>query len=297
MILSGRKFTKKEIQLIKDTASLCTGISVNELAFTICELLDWKSANGKLKVDSCLKALQKLKEAGEIEIKERKRYARRRKSGIVITERSAPGQNISCGIPDLGGLRFVQVVEDSDKSLWNELLDRYHYIGVKRKFGDTLQFFVKDKYQRILACIEYSPASISLEKRDRWIGWTKEQRQVNIKLVVNNSRFLVLPWVKVKNLSSKILSESLKILPDAWEKQFAYRPVLAETFVDSDKHHGGCYIAANWKGMGLSKGRGRNDCDNQKNLSLKKIFVMPMQDDFRRSLLGEKEKEENQSEI
>lgn len=284
-LISGRKFSKKDIELVVELTRSFKNLSLNELCLTVCELLTWRSQNGSLKIDSCKKALISFENEGLLSLPKRRRLTKRTESGIVITENSRRKPIINCDLRDLGELKIKIVETEKDKTLWKEFFYRYHYLGVKKPFGPTIRYFIEDSHQRIIACIEFSSSALAVEARDLWIGWTSEERKKNINLIVSNCRFLILPWVKVKNLASKILSISADRIPTDWGIKYGYVPVLLETFVDSTTYFGGCYKAANWRHLGQTKGRGRNDTKRQEKITIKKIFVYPLRKDFREVLI------------
>jgi len=125
------------------------------------------------------------------------------------------------------------------------LIDNYHYLGYRTQIGHYLKYLIYSE-KKLLSCIGFADAVLKLNLRNKWIGWSQEQRQKKLHLVINNTRFLILPWVKVRNLASKILSISCYEVQREWESFYAYRPVLAETFVDIGRFTGTSYKAANW---------------------------------------------------
>jgi len=153
----------------------------------------------------------------------------------------------------------IELVTDKFSSkLWNELIDRYHYLGYKPLPGAQLRYFVKHK-EEILAALGFGAAAWKTAPRDHYIGWSTDCRKDNLHLVVNNARFLILPWVKSKNLASRILSMVSRRLPDDWEARYNYRPVLFETFVERQRFDGASYKASNWVYVGDTQGRGKLD--------------------------------------
>jgi hypothetical protein len=162
-------------------------------------------------------------------------------------------------------------------------------LGDKQVFGSRLQYLIKSG-EHELGCLQFSASAWSLEERDRWIGWKKEDRITRLQLVVNNSRFLIFPWVKIKNLASKSLSIAVKQIKKDWLTEYCYEPVLLETFVDTEYYNGVCYKAANWQYLGETKGSGRSRTKD--SISKKRIFVYPLINDFREYLLGNKQYKE-----
>ncbi len=170
-----------------------------------------------------------------------------------------------------------------DSTLWNEYIDRYHYLGYKPLPGAQLRYFACSE-NRILALLGFGAAAWKTAARDRFIGWRPSERERNLQLIVNNARFLILPWVESKNLASKLLAMAARQLPEDWHNRYAYRPVLLETFVDTQRFTGACYKAANWIHVGHTQGRGKLDRNHQANLPTKSIWLYPLRKDFRCSL-------------
>lgn len=157
-------------------------------------------------------------------------------------------------------------------------MERYHYLGHRVPVGASLRYGVRSERcpEQMLACLLWSSAAWKMAARDRWIGWSAEQRARNLPFIVNNSRFLLLPWVRVKGLASKILGHCARQLPDDWERLYGYRPLLLETLVEEERFRGTCYRAANWIALGRTQGRGRMDRDHRSPLRPKLLFVYPL---------------------
>lgn len=170
--------------------------------------------------------------------------------------------------------------------LWESYVDCYHYLGYRQPFGCSARYFVESNRGK-LGCLLFSGAAKSLLDRDRWIGWSYEERLRKLGFVANNSRYLIFPWVMVKNLASHVLGLVEKRIGDDWEQLWGYRPVLMETFVDPNLFAGTCYKAANWQYLGLTTGMGLAREGKSYTSSAKKIFVKALVDDFRNVLRGE----------
>ena len=163
-----------------------------------------------------------------------------------------------------------------ESRLWREQVERYHYLGCRVPFGAHLRYWARNR-DRELACLLWTSPAWKMQARDAWIGWSDEQRQRNLQWIVNNGRFLILPWVRVKGLASKILALSARQLPADWEMRYGSRPVLLETLVDAARFRGTCYRAANWIHVGTTTGRGRRDREHKSHgLSVKDIYVYPL---------------------
>ncbi|MFP4028477.1 MAG: Druantia anti-phage system protein DruA, partial [Candidatus Brocadiia bacterium] len=171
--------------------------------------------------------------------------------------------------------------------LWNELIERYHYLGYNPLPGAQMRYLVHsgaEHGQRLLAALGFGAAAWKVAPRDEYIGWTHSQRKANLPLITNNARFLILPWVRSHNLASRILSTVSKRLSSDWQERYGQKPVLLETFVEKQRFEGTCYKAANWVEVGETKGRGKLDSEHKNAVPIKKIFLYPLTQDFRQAL-------------
>ena len=262
-------------------------LSRTELANTICELFSWKRPTGKLKSVECRQFLERLDEKGTIRLPvSRKQYANRGAVKVQRTGKADIQPTISVKLKELSPILLTRVDSQKQRQLWYEYVDRYHYLGYQLPFGAQLRYFIKaGATNDILGCFQFSSPAWKMAPRDRWIGWTDEQRKFNLQKIINNSRFLIFPWVEVKNLASSVLALAVKTVPDDWQRCYGYRPVLMETLVDRKRFRGTCYKAANWIHMGKTTGRGRMDRANkQQGASVKEIFVYPLTSRFRQEL-------------
>jgi len=171
----------------------------------------------------------------------------------------------------------------SDSALWNEYIDRYHYLGYKPLPGAQLRYFAYAG-QRPVALLGFGAAAWQTAPRDDWIGWSHAQRQRHLSAVVNNARFLILPWVRVKSLGSKLLAMAARRLAHDWALRYDYRPVLLETFVEAQRFAGTCYRAANWTCVGRTQGRGKLGDHRLGQVPIKTVWVYPLAKDFRQQL-------------
>jgi len=290
LMLSGRYFSKKDISQIQETVKLFPNLSRTELAFTICEHLSWVTPKGSNKINSCLNAIEQLEKLGYIKLPPKAVKKKRVTKEISLSDNTLKGNQLVCSLEEIIPIE-LKIVKDKDEvSLWNEYVDRYHYLSYKHPIGDTLRYFIISKKlnNRLLGCLMFSSSVWSLADRDNWIGWDKSDREKRLNLVINNNRFLIFPWVKVENLASKALSIVVKQIPDDWQQEFLYRPVLIETFVDPSKYSGSCYRAANWQCLGKTTGRAWKDEPDNDNSSAKTIFVYPLDGNFREILRNQK---------
>ena len=172
------------------------------------------------------------------------------------------------------------MVAKSTSALWNEYIERYHYLGYKTLPGAQLRYFITAGKQ-IVALTGFGAAAWQTAPRDQFIGWNHDQRKKNLNLIANNARFLILPWVNSKNLASKILSLTSQCLPNNWEERYNVRPVLLESFVEKNRFSGTCYKAANWINVGQTKGRGKLGPAGKISVPIKDIWVYPLRKNFR----------------
>ena len=199
---------------------------------------------------------------------------------IEFTPATNPSSPVFCPVSQLPQLR-LQMVTKGTSALWNEYVERYHYLGYTPLPGAQLRYFIVTGKQ-IVALTGFGAAAWQTAPRDQFIGWDHDQRQRNLNLIVNNARFLILPWIQSKNLASKILSLSARQLPDHWEEKYNIRPVLLETFVQKNRFTGACYKSANWINVGQTKGRGKLGGQPGKIVvPIKEIWMYPLHKKFR----------------
>ncbi len=288
IIQCGREITDQEIEEIKETVEFCRQLSLQELVLTIAENLQWYTASGTNKHDACLKLLKKLERQGILQLPEKRSTTKSRvKKKILITEETAPQSKISCKLADLGPIKLEIVTGDSKTAtLWKEYMTRYHYLGYRKPFGFTIRYFLESD-RGPLGCVLFSGAAKAMGARDRWIGWTSKQRLRNLAWVINNSRFLIFPWVTVKNLASHVLGRINRQIGGHWQERWGYRPVLIETFVDPTRYEGTCYKAANWQYVGMTTGQGLVRKNKTYTTRPKKIFMTPLAENYREVLCSE----------
>lgn len=254
----------------------------------LCEMLAWRQPNGGLKAMSARVALLRMERDGLITLPPPTHGHANGHRRPKITPASDPGEPVQGTRRELGSLHLERVQDPVSSRLWNELIERYHYLGYQPLPGAQARYFVVTETPRLLlGAIGLSAAAWRLAPRDRFIGWTDDQRQQRLDLVVNQSRYLILPWVCVRNLASSVLGLMARVLVQDWQELYGYRPVLLETFVDGRRFRGTCYRAANWIHLGQTQGRGKLDRHGRRPLPVKEIFVYPLRRDFRAVLRGD----------
>ncbi len=280
----GRDFSDSELENIRRLIAENTGASRARLSREVCEQLQWRRAEGRLKDMSCRVAMLRMQEDGLIRLPPPRNGNGNGRPYRRRTPQAEPG--LFPGVTSVGALGDLQLnpVEHSKAShLWNEYIDRYHYLGYQPLPGAQLRYFATAN-GTVLALMGFGAAAWKTAPRDRFIGWSSQQRQNRLHLVVNNARFLILPWVQCKYLASRVLSMATRRLAEDWQKRYGYRPVLAETFVEIPRFQGTCYKAANWIYLGETQGRGKLDVNHAASLPIKSIWIYPLVKNFRRKL-------------
>ncbi len=283
----GREFGSSELSGIRRLVAAQPDATRAWLSRRVCEFLDWRRPDGRLKEMSCRVAMLRMQNDGLFVLprphngnNNGKPYRRRTREA----EPEPHELNVPAGA--LVDLQLRLVADRRESHLWNEFIDRYHYLGYQPLRGDQLRYFACAG-DRSLAVLGFGSAVWKTAPRDTFIGWTPAQRRRQIHMVTNNIRFLILPWVRSPNLASRILSMVARRLPDDWEARYRYRPVLLETFVESRRFRGTCYKAANWLLLGETTGRGRLEQEHEARLPKKCVFVYPLAKDFRSQLCRE----------
>ena len=275
----GRVFSADEIDLMRQIAADCRALGTTEIARTVCELLDWKRPTGHLKNHECRQLLERLAAEGRLRLPALCKVGPRGPRRIAWSPASDPQPEITGSAGNFEPLTLTLVEAGThDSTVWNELVDRHHYLRYRVPVGAQLRYFVRSARlgETILACLQWSSPAWKMAARDRWIGWNDHQRKCNLQHIVNQSRFLILPWIHVPGLASKILAHSVRQLPCDFESQYGRTPLLVETLVDANRFSGTCYRAANWILLGETRGRGRMDRHNKSEVSKKLVYVYPL---------------------
>ena len=282
----GRLFTDAELDRIRRLIAECPAANRAQLSRIVCEQLAWRRGDGRLKEMSCRVAMLRMQDDGLIELPPPRNGNGNGRGYSRRTARAEPELfPVVMPVGMLSDLHLEQVARRKDSHLWNEYIERYHYLGYQPLPGAQLRYFARAG-GRILALFGFVAAAWKTAPRDRFIGWSAMQRQSRLHLIVNNARFLILPWVRSPNLASRLLAMAARRLADDWQQRYAYRPVLLETFVETPRFRGTCYKAANWLYLGQTQGRGKLDVDKTARLPKKSVWVHPLVRDFRRILCG-----------
>jgi hypothetical protein len=278
----GRDFSEAELTLIRTLIAEGSGHTRADLSRLVCQAMHWFKPDGGLKEMSCRVAMLRMQEDGLIQLPPPTRQ--RPETRIRISVETDPQTPIQAPVHALPGLQLRLVSTRADSCLWNEFIHRYHYLGFKTLPGAQLRYWVSAG-ERLVALLGFGAGAWQCAPRDHFIGWTHEQRQQNLHLIVNNARFLSLPWVRSENLASKVLGLTARHLPQDWQHRYGFRPLLLETFVEKDRFIGACYRAANWLHVGQTQGRGKLGPSGKQSVPIKDVWLYPLGKGFKRGLV------------
>ena len=283
----GRNYTEQEIEEVRQIISRYPDKSRFFLSKELCRVWNWTQANGTPKDMVCRGLLLKLHEEGSITLPPQKRIPtwlkRRKKRFERIDVDDSP---VAASLARLLPLPLLMVRRTPWEGLYKGLIEEHHYLGYTQPVGEHLEYvaFAQD---RPIACIGFSSAPRHIGARDRYLGWTKEERITNLHKIAVNTRFLILPWIRVPHLASHLLGRTARRLSPDWERVYHHPIVWLETFVDPARGFTGtCYKAAGWQWLGLTTGRGKNDQTHKPTRSQKHVFGCPLVKDFRKALYG-----------
>ncbi len=286
MVVCGNEISSEKINQIKNMIAENQQISRRQLSQQVSERFNWRSPNGKLKEMSSRVALLKLHRQGIINLPEG--YQRPfSNSGKDSGNKLIPEMpETKCKLSELAEIRIIRVSSRYSKNhhKWKEMMGRYHYLGSGPLCGHQMKYLIESKRYGYVGGFAFSSAAWRLEARDNWIGWDDKRRIKNLSRIVCNSRFLIVPHVKVKNLASYALSKSIKQLKEDWQEQYNIKPLVLETFVQRDRFKGSSYQAANWIHIGSTKGRGRQDRNKEFGEPVKDIYLYPLDKNYREEL-------------
>lgn len=287
MQVGGHRFSEAVIKRIEQAIALDPRLSRRQLSRQVCEWMHLRSANGKLQEMSCRAALLKLHRGGKLHLPPARPSPAAFASRHRVTAAELPeGATVECALSQLGPVELVVVGSRYSRAskIWRGLLQRYHPLGAGPLCGAQLRYLIRSPRHGWLGGLSFSAAAWRVAARDEWIGWSDTARGRHLNKVVCNSRFLILPQVRVKNLASQVLSRVVKRLAADWRQRYGYEPLLVESFVDRSRYEGICYRAANWQRVGQTRGRGRQDRAHRCRLSEKDVYVYALGKDARQRL-------------
>lgn len=285
---SGRDFEAAELELICEVVQSCSGLSRKELAQTVCELLGWKRLSGALKWRECGAFLEQLEAAGRVGLPDKRpRRPPGSRTSVPVTARGDRGRDLVGEVGEFSPIELEAVETADQRLLFRELVGRHHYLGHAVPFGAHLRYLAYGSRpeRTVMGCVQFSSPAWRMAARDAWIGWDEQTRQRNLQRIVNNSRFLILPWVRIRNLASVVLSLAARRVRVDWPRRYGVEILLVETLVDANRYRGDCYRAANWICLGQTSGRGRMDRRHLRHgAAVKTLLVYPLVKDAARHL-------------
>lgn len=288
--LQGRLITEEDLGEIRELIGIHPLWSRRRISVELAQRWNWRGHNGQLKDMAARTLLSKLAARGLVELPQKSRRGGRRcpaHSAQAELWSLTPATPITTSLTELRPLEVLLVRPRSAESArFTHYLIEHHYLGYSGPVGHHLQYLVRDRYGHDLACLLFSAAAWRCQTRDSFIGWTDAQRRQRLSRVTNNSRFLILPWIRVDHLASHILGTIVRRLAADWQKKYAEPVLVAETFVDSQRFRATCYRAANWRWVGRTRGRSRQDRLHRLRVPVKDVYLFPLVADFREQLCG-----------
>ena len=280
----GRVITAQDLEFIREFIRQHPGLSRRRLSAQLCEAWQWRQANGALCDMVCRGLLLMLHRAGEIELPPVRQislnpFLRRARPAPVLIDQTP----LTGALSEIKPIAIEQVRRTAHEPLFNGLIEHHHYLGYEQPVGEHLKYLVWAQ-RRPIACLAWSSAPRHLGSRDRYIGWSATARRRNIRLVAYNTRFLILPWIRVLHLASHILGQVMNSLSHDWEQMYGHPIYFAETFIDPARFRGTCYRAANWRFLGMTTGRGKASTSKRPNRSFKEVLGYPLTPRFRELL-------------
>jgi hypothetical protein len=284
--LLGRPFGPEQLGIIREQVRLAQPANRAEIARRVCVALQWRSPGGALPLMSARVGLLRLHRLGLIVLPAPRSHRNNENRRLGRVPAAAPAPPLLQGrVDQLGGLRLAAVGDREQAHHYRTLLRQYHYLGYSATAGAQLRYLIAAD-QGVLGALGFGAAAWKVAARDRWLGWSEPQRRDRLHLVVNNTRLLLLPWVRCPNLGSKVLALAARRLGADFRARYGYAPVLLESFVETARFRGDVYRAANWQCVGYARGRGRNDRRHAAAQPVKSVWLYPLRPDFRAALLG-----------
>lgn len=285
VVVQGRQVTSQDVARIRELMAANPDWSRRRLSRALAQEWNWRNGAGQLKDMAARTLLVKLEARGLIRLPQRRQTPMNRMAVRRHRQQNWDTTRIEGKLADVGPLTIREVSADAESRLrFTAALAEFHYLGLRGTVGENLQYMVSDSNGRLLACMLFGAAAWKCRPRDQFVGWTAEQRARRLYLIANNTRFLILPFVRVAHLASWILGRVLQRLSHDWEQKYGHRIVLVETFVERERFAGTSYKAANWLCLGSTTGRSRQDRYSTLRVPLKDVYVYLLRRDFRREL-------------
>ena len=289
IVFRGKELNARQRARIQEVIKEGKGLARQELAREVCRVFHWRRDNGTWAIRSVSTLLARLEKAGVIRLPAPRHVpARRSREAVVaaaalLSPANVPAAANPLRLEGLGTRLVVRPIGPKESLVFRAHIERYHYLGDAALVGESLRY-VAELDGELLALLSWGSASLRNEARDRYLGWDEETRKMNLSWVVNNSRFLILPWNVCPNLASRVLAANLRRLSRDWEAVYGHGVLLAETFVDTSRFRGTCYRASNWVCVGETKGWSRDGKTYRYNGQPKSVWLYPLAKDFKERL-------------
>jgi hypothetical protein len=284
-IVQGRRITAEDISLVGSLLGQNPSWNRTRLSRVLCAQWGWRNGTGQLKDMACRTLLLKLERMGKIRLPLRQSSTPNALRNRTLAEIPHDQALIQSDLAALRPLK-IELLRQADPRLrlFKFLLHRYHYLGHRNCVGENLAYLAFDRSSRPLACLLFGSAAWKVKARDTFIGWNDTQRQNHLHLLTNNTRFLILPWVRVAHLASHLLAQVRLRLSVDWTAKYGHPIHLLETFVQRDRFRGTCYRAAGWLHVGATTGRSRNDSGFTPRVPITEVYLQPLIGDYRHRL-------------
>lgn len=283
--IQGRQIGAEQLHQVRALVATHPQWSRYRLSRELCVLWDWRTATGQWKDMAARTLLLKLDRRGWVRLPERRGVSPNRHRLVAPAPQPWERTPISGSLSGLGPVELTEVsCLASGRAEVRAALAQFHYLGWRAPVGENLQYVARSGSGRLLAVLVFGAAAWKCAARDQWIGWTVGQRQARLSWIANNHRFLILPFIQVRCLASHLLGRVARRIAADWERKYGHGVVLLETFVERDRFRGTCYRAANWQGLGSTRGRSRQDRDRQLRVPVKEVYACPLRPDWREVL-------------
>jgi hypothetical protein len=284
--IQGRFVTEEEVDEIRRLLLNNPLWNRSRLSRELCEIWGWQRSDGQIKDIACRELLRKLEFRSLIQLPPRQRYGPKQITA-KIESLEIDQSLLSCSLSEIKPVQIINVSHCSKyEKAFNYLMKEYHYLSYGRPVGQNMKYLIIGKNERFLGCLLFGAAAWKMEARDQWIGWSVKEREKNLGLICNNTRFLILDWIEIPHLASHVLGACLRNLSSDWKRRYGTDIALVETFVDTTRYKGTCYKASNFFRVGQTKGRGRQDRDRTVKVSVKDIFLYPLHRNAMKQLLS-----------
>ncbi len=279
----GTEVTEDKVAALRALIAEHPGASRRALSLAVCRQWGWIQSNGALRDAVCRGMLLALHRKGHIELPPARWWSRQPSRRLKPSPVEVAPDPLEGRLSELGHVEIRQVRRTAEEQLVCALIEQHHYLGYTPPVGEHLKYLIT-AHGRPIACFCWSSAPRHLGPRDRHVGWSPAVRKENLRYVAYQTRFLILPWVRVPHLASHLLGRMSRQLSADWERVYAHPIYFTETFVDTERNPGTCYRAANWTELGITTGRGKASVSKKPNRSLKRIFGYPLVRDYRKRL-------------